>query len=184
MCVRRCTHERRDNSNGNGGNAGVYRRKTTSRSDSNFAANRIRMGPDRQTTLCQNWPPQTFPLAERRSRTFAPATRRGPMSTCSSLARQCPRFPSCSVNRCPLDDDYPNQFVHPDDRERRCMMEKGVRVRIAATEPGRLAMSGLTVPEHAATKCYESKPLAVRLNMAKQGKATLAAHRKDNRNEK
>ena len=97
----------------------------------------------------------------------------------SNLARQCPRFPACSVNRCPLDEGYPNQFVHPDDSEKKCLVEKAVRVRIATTEPGRLAMSGLTVPEHAATKCYESKPLAVRLNMAERCKANLAAHRKD-----
>lgn len=88
------------------------------------------------------------------------------MNTTFNLARQCPRFPACSANQCPLDEGYPNQVVHPDDRERRCTMEKGVRLRIAATAPGTLAMSGLTVPEHAATKCYESKPLTVRLNLS------------------
>ena len=96
-----------------------------------------------------------------------------------NLARQCPRFDRCSVNRCPLDEGYPNQFVDQHDKEKRCPIEKAVRVRIAATEPGRLAMSGLTIAEAAATKCYEAKPVAVRLNMAKQGKAALAAHRKD-----
>jgi hypothetical protein len=53
-------------------------------------------------------------------------------------------------------------------------MEKGVRVRIAATEPGRLAMSGLTVKEHAATLAFESKPVAVRLAMIEKGKVSLA----------
>jgi hypothetical protein len=63
-------------------------------------------------------------------------------------------------------------------------MEKAVRVRIASTEPGRLAMSGLTVTEHAATLAFERKPVAVRLAMIEKGKASLAAHRKDKRNEK
>ena len=85
------------------------------------------------------------------------------MKPAFNLARQCPRFDRCSVNRCPLDEGYPNQFVHPDDKEKRCTMEKTVRVRIAATAPGTLAMSGLTVPEHAAKRSYEAKPTAVKL---------------------
>ena len=95
------------------------------------------------------------------------------------LARQCPRFLSCSVNNCPLDIGYPDLVVDKDDKEKRCTMEKGVRTRIAATAPGTLRLEGLTVAEAAARKCYESKPRSVRLNMAKQCKANLAAHRKD-----
>jgi hypothetical protein len=96
-----------------------------------------------------------------------------------NLARQCSRFPSCSVNNCPLDEEYPNRHVDPADKEKRCSMEKGVRLRIAATAPGTLTLSGLTVAEAAAKKVFESKPLAVRLNMAEQCKSNLAAHRKD-----
>jgi hypothetical protein len=95
------------------------------------------------------------------------------------IAKECPRYISCSVNNCPLDPDYPNLFVAKDDKEKRCTMEKGVRTRIAATAPGTLRLEGSTVAEAAARKCYESKPLAVRLNMAKRCKANLAAHRKD-----
>jgi len=101
----------------------------------------------------------------------------------SNLARQCPRFDRCSVNNCPLDSQYPNRRVDPADKEKRCPMEKGVRLRIAATAPGTHRLSGLTAAEHAATKCYESKPVAIRLAMVEKGKASLAAHRKDKRNE-
>jgi hypothetical protein len=78
------------------------------------------------------------------------------------------------VNRCPLDEGYPNQFVDRNDKERRCTMEKAVRVRIATTEPSRLAMSGLTATEHAAALAYERKPVAVKLAMVEMGKASLA----------
>lgn len=90
------------------------------------------------------------------------------------LTRQCPRFDRCSANRCPLAVAYPNQIVDKDDRERRCPMEKGVRLRIASSDPGRLKLSGLTVPEHAAALAFERKPLAVKLQMANRGKASLA----------
>ena len=74
------------------------------------------------------------------------------MKPALNLARQCPRFPSCSVNRCPLDSGYPNQFVDRQDKEKRCRMEKGVRLRIAATAPGTLRLGGLTLLEVAAKK--------------------------------
>ena len=96
-----------------------------------------------------------------------------------NLARQCPRFDRCSVNRCPLAVGYPNQFVHPGDKEKRCTLEKSVRVRIAATAPGVLRMAGLTTAERAAALVFERKPVAVRLAMLEKGKASLAAHRKD-----
>jgi hypothetical protein len=91
-----------------------------------------------------------------------------------NLARQCPRFDRCSVNRCPLAVGYPNQFVHPGDKRRRCTLEKGVRVRIAATSPGVLRMAGLTSAEHSAKLAFERKPVAVRLAMLAKGKASLA----------
>lgn len=90
------------------------------------------------------------------------------------LARQCPRFDRCSTNRCPLDAAYPNQIVDKDDRGKRCPMEKGVRLRIASSAPGRLKLSGLTVAEHAAALAFERKPLAVKLQMANRCKANLA----------
>ena len=96
-----------------------------------------------------------------------------------NLARQCPRFPSCSVNRCPLDEGYPNQFVDRHDREKRCTMEKGVRLRIAATAPGTLRLSGLTTMEAAARARFESFSVAHKANLVSMGKANLAALHND-----
>jgi hypothetical protein len=95
------------------------------------------------------------------------------------LARQCPRWERCSVNNCPLDEKYPNRHVDPADKEQKCPMEKGVRIRIAAIKPGKLAMSGQTVREHAATLAFERIPVAARIAMIEKGKASLAALRND-----
>jgi len=90
------------------------------------------------------------------------------------IARECLRWPSCSVNNCPLDEEYPNRFVSPQDKEKQCPMEKPVRVRIAAKHPGQLPLNGLTRAEHAGTVAFALKPLAVRLAMIEKGKASLA----------
>ena len=95
------------------------------------------------------------------------------------LACQCPRFLSCSVNRCPLCDDYPNQFVHPDDREKKCLVGKAVRVRIAATEPGRLKHGGLTLTEVAARTRFESFSAAHKSYLVEKGKDRLSALHND-----
>jgi len=89
-------------------------------------------------------------------------------------ARQCPRFPACSVNRCPLVKSYPDLHVDPADKERKCPVTKNIRLRIAATAPGTLRLAGLTVTEHAARLVFERKPVAVRLAMIERGKASLA----------
>ena len=91
------------------------------------------------------------------------------------IARECPRWGGCSVNACPL-DPHPK---HPADKETKCPMEKGVRVRIAAKHPGQLPLNGMTAAESAATKAFEAKPVALRLAMVEMGKASLGAHRKD-----
>ena len=97
----------------------------------------------------------------------------------SNLARLCPRFPSCSVNLCPLSEDFPNQFVHPGDKEKRCTMEKGVRLRIAATAPGTLRLSGLTTMEAAARARFDSFSVAHKANLLRMGKANLSALHND-----
>ncbi len=97
------------------------------------------------------------------------------------LARQCPRFDTCSVNRCPLDKNYPNQPIDRNEKEKRCAMERAVRVRIGASAPGVLKLAGLTVAEHAATLAFERKPVEVRLAMAEMGKASLARLRSSNK---
>ena len=94
-----------------------------------------------------------------------------------NLARQCPRFDRCSVANCPLSIGYPGHFTHPTDKERRCEMEKSVRTRIAATDPGVLPMSGLTVAEHAAKRLFELKPVADKIKFTRQGKDALNALR-------
>lgn len=95
------------------------------------------------------------------------------MKPARNLARLCPRFHTCSVNPCPLDEGYLNQFVDRNDKEKQCPMEKGVRLRIAATAPGTLRLSGLTPAEHAGKLAYEQKPVAVRRAMIEKGKAAL-----------
>lgn len=90
---------------------------------------------------------------------------------------ECPRFDRCSVNCCPLDPE-PKSF-HPMDKERVCMMEKQVRIRISGRHPNVLPMGGLTGREYAARKRYDALPLAVKVEMARKGKERLEAHRKD-----
>lgn len=50
----------------------------------------------------------------------------------------------CSVNRCPLDPGCNHMPVHPDDKEKQCPMEKGVRTRIGSKYPDLLPLGGLT----------------------------------------
>jgi hypothetical protein len=95
-------------------------------------------------------------------------------------AKQCPRFSGCNVNRCPLDLPYPNQPMEKDDKEKHCPMEKGVRLRIAAAQPGALKYAGRTVAEHAGWLNYNQKPLAVRVAMIERAKDALAKHRSPN----
>jgi hypothetical protein len=100
----------------------------------------------------------------------------GPSVSTTQIAKQCPRWSRCSVNNCPLDA----HMTHPDDKERKCPMEKGVRVRIAAKYPGELPMHGMTTREWAGKAAFDSKPLAVRLAMIEKGKASLARLRASN----
>jgi hypothetical protein len=81
-----------------------------------------------------------------------------------------------------LHESYPDLHVDPADKEQVCTMAKANRMRIAATEPDRLPMRGMKVREWAGFKRFQALPLAVRLAMLEQGKASLAAHRKDKRN--
>ena len=76
------------------------------------------------------------------------------MNTTFNLARECPRFSSCSVNNCPLDPHPAN----PADKEIKCYMEKAVRQRIAAKYPGELANGGRTAREAAGTRIFAKLP--------------------------
>lgn len=91
--------------------------------------------------------------------------------------RECPRFNECSVNRCPLDAAYPNQFVHKQDKQQICPMEKPVRVRIAAKYQGVLPMEGMTTREWAKTNQFNSLSVAQRTKLSELGKSALASLR-------
>ena len=88
----------------------------------------------------------------------------------SHIARECPRFNTCSVNNCPLDPHPAN----PADKEIKCDMEKAVRQRIAAKYPDQLANGGLTAREAAGKRVFENLPLAVKSHLAATGKDNLA----------
>jgi hypothetical protein len=87
----------------------------------------------------------------------------------------CPRFDHCSVNSCPLDPIQ--RGTHPQDKERKCTIEKQVRLRISKSFPGLLPKDGLTAAEWSGKQSYERKPLAVKINMAQMGKDALSRHR-------
>lgn len=63
--------------------------------------------------------------------------------------RECSRFERCSVNNCPLHELYPNLYTDPEDREKKCTMEKNVRIRIGANYP-ELKLKGYTQREYSA----------------------------------
>lgn len=70
--------------------------------------------------------------------------------------QECPRFPSCSVNHCPLDPEQDQHLPDPNDRERKCPMEKGVRSRIGQKYPDLLPLLGLTPREVAAARTWSN----------------------------
>lgn len=88
-----------------------------------------------------------------------------------SIARECPRFMSCSVNNCPLDLPHP---ANPADKQTKCTMEKAVRQRIAAKHPGQLANGGLTAREAAGKRIFAKLPCAVKSRLVVTGKRNLA----------
>jgi hypothetical protein len=92
------------------------------------------------------------------------------------IARECPRFNTCSVNNCPL-DPHPN---HSADQQTKCKMEKSVRQRIAAKYHGQLANGGLTAREAAGARIYASLPYAVKSHLAKTGKDNVARFNSSN----
>lgn len=95
------------------------------------------------------------------------------MKTAEHPPKLCPRFDSCSVNNCPLGPAYPNRLVHPDDNQKSCPMEKSVRARIAKRFPGLLPMQGLTRPEYAGKMAFDQKPVALKCQLAQQGRDSL-----------
>lgn len=97
------------------------------------------------------------------------------MNETIAIARNCPRWPHCSVNNCPLDLGYPDLYVDAEDRQQKCTIAKAIRLRIAAKFPGVLVKGGLNVREYAAKTCYDRKPAAVKAAMAKRCQDTPGA---------
>lgn len=84
---------------------------------------------------------------------------------------ECPRYAVCSVNICPLDPEQDRRTIHELDKEQKCPMEKGVRVRIGSKYPDQLPMGGLTRPEWAAAKRMANLSPAQKLARAERLRA-------------
>lgn len=87
---------------------------------------------------------------------------------------QCPRFDSCSINKCPLDPDVKD---HPNlPGEDKCGCYKSIRMKLGANLPN----LGLTPGELKAKKRWENLSPEEKEAMRARGKA-LAAKRKAQR---
>ena len=95
-----------------------------------------------------------------------------------SIARECSRWPQCSVNNCPLE---PNPVINPLDKEPKCTMAKANRMRIAARHPGVLPIMGMMELEFMFWKKRQNRTPEQVKAMADTLLARLAAHgyRKD-----
>lgn len=91
------------------------------------------------------------------------------------IAKLCSRWDACSVNNCPLEPEYPNLITDPNDKEKACTVEKGVRTRAAAKFPGILKYGGLTTREWAGKQRYDALTPAVKSQMAERGRERLKA---------
>lgn len=67
-------------------------------------------------------------------------------------AKECPRWDSCSVNRCPLDPGYHLLKSLPDDPTPKCTMERRVRERIGVKYSDILPWKGLRNTEIASDR--------------------------------
>ena len=70
---------------------------------------------------------------------------------------ECPRYPGCSVNFCPLDPDSQQHRSDPGDKERKCTMRQSVRVRIGSKYPALLPFKGLTKREFNGIERWRNK---------------------------
>lgn len=74
--------------------------------------------------------------------------------------KECPRYPSCSVNHCPLDPDSKDRLPHAGDKQTKCTIEKGVRQRIGSKYAAILPLCGLTPREAAGARTWAKYPVA------------------------
>ena len=91
---------------------------------------------------------------------------------------ECPRFQNCSVNHCPLDPEQDKHKSHPDDRQRKCPMEKNVRRRIGQKYPDLLPLMGLNAMEAAGLAKWNGMTLDQRAALAERGRIALGWRKK------
>lgn len=103
------------------------------------------------------------------------------MTTKPSPMQECPRFPRCSVNHCPLDPDQDQHLADPQDRERKCPMEKNVRHRIGFKYHHLLPLDGLTPAEAAGARSWAKLPVAEQWERKEAARERMAKLR-DRRN--
>lgn len=85
------------------------------------------------------------------------------------ILAKCPRFQSCDAPICPL-DYYQSSRVY-EEGDKKCDMEKGVRVRIGkGTE---LKYQGMTKPEWAGKMSWENKSEEEKQAIIERGKKAL-----------
>lgn len=85
------------------------------------------------------------------------------------VMKQCPRFGSCSVNKCPLDPDI--NLRNELKGEKKCDMAKSVRLRIG--KEFNLEKLGLTDREWSARKRYENLSPEDKENLVRRGSEAL-----------
>ena len=76
-----------------------------------------------------------------------------------NIFEQCPKYISCSVNKCPLSIHYTELQGHKGDYERKCKLSKAKRLAVAGTNKDKLTYGGLTGHEYQGHKnaIYENR---------------------------
>lgn len=96
---------------------------------------------------------------------------------------QCPRFPSCSVNVCPLDPEHELRSFIPGDEK--CDMRRSVRERIAGQYPELLPAGGLLPRDRRSDQrkaAWDALPEEEKARRLARLKKTLALAHKARRN--
>ncbi len=94
--------------------------------------------------------------------------------------RACPRFDTCSVNRCPFDPEIEIRTFDPGDRETKCGLgKKARRALFAALPPGaqaRLPFEGLYEAEWKRREARRRQIAAMTPEQRERQRRTLQAH--------
>lgn len=88
--------------------------------------------------------------------------------------RECPRWQRCSVNKCPLDPLQDQRNVYELDTEKKCQMEKQVRLRIGSKYPDLLPRLGLKAREWAGRMAFERLSPSVKVERLKKATDTIS----------